>query len=119
MRSEETQKWLDVDDEALAIAAKTIAEQRLDIERLGKRNDELSEYLKKQTSEVYRLSELLRPFHGLEAVVRYRRKEGSGGPWNMAAFDVKSIAENYAKECSGPERPWEYWVEEIKKNEDH
>ena len=117
MRSEETQRWVDAGDEALAAAKKTVAEQRSDIERLGKRNDELSEYLRRQNAEVARLSKLLEQYGNLEAMVRYRRKEGTGGPWNMAAFDVRSAAESYAKDCSGPDRPWEYWVEDIKRDD--
>lgn len=52
------------------------------------------------------------PFDGLTAIVRYRRKDG--GPWhNMAAFDLLSIAEKYAADCSGKNMPWEYEAVEV------
>ena len=50
---------------------------------------------------------------GLKAVVRYRRKDG-GDDWHtMAAFDVRSIAEGYAADCSTELSPWEYQVVDI------
>jgi hypothetical protein len=51
-------------------------------------------------------------FNGLEAIVQYRLKDqdGSYDPWhNMAAFDVKDVAENYANKMS-KDSPWEYRV---------
>ena len=51
-------------------------------------------------------------FKGLVAIVQYRRNDPSVyDPWhNMAAFDVKSVAEVYAAKCAEGERPWEYRV---------
>ena len=45
---------------------------------------------------------------GLKAVVQYRRKEEGIAWMTMAAFDSESMAEKYAKECTGENRPWEY-----------
>ena len=51
-------------------------------------------------------------FSGLVAVVQYRRKDN--GTWTtMAAYDSKRIADQYAEECSGTTRPWEYRVVEV------
>lgn len=52
-------------------------------------------------------------FEGLTAIVRYRRKE-DGVKWhNMAAFDVRSIADKYAADCSKADSPWEYEVVDV------
>lgn len=50
----------------------------------------------------------------LTAIVRYRRADWSHGWITMAAFDQMSIAESYAKECTGDgTRPWVYEALEI------
>ena len=51
-------------------------------------------------------------FNGLEAVVQYRRR-GATAWITMAAFDFKSVANDYAVACSAPSRPWEYRVVSI------
>jgi hypothetical protein len=51
-------------------------------------------------------------FKGLEAIVQYRLKDHDEqyDPWhNMAAFDVKDVAENYANKMS-KDSPWKYRV---------
>ena len=53
------------------------------------------------------------PSGELEALpwlVQYRGLNGnSPGDWTtMAAFDQEGPAENYARECGGETRPWEY-----------
>lgn len=53
------------------------------------------------------MSELL---DGLTAVVQYRQKDGMDTWKSMAAFDIESMAEKYAKDCSGDNIPWEYRV---------
>lgn len=50
-------------------------------------------------------------FAALPFIVEYRRKDGVLGSWRpMAAYDVESIAQKYAEDCSGETRPWEYRV---------
>lgn len=51
-------------------------------------------------------------FYNLTTVVQYSRKDI--GDWlTMAAFDSKSIAEKYAKNCSSDNCPWDYRTVEI------
>lgn len=53
-------------------------------------------------------------FDGLKAVVQYRRKDYGGHSWTpMIAFDVVSLAHEYAQKCSETVRPWIYRVAEI------
>ena len=54
-------------------------------------------------------------FDGLVAVVQYRGKDGLRPyEWRtMAAFDVKSLAESYAKGCVEGHRAWQYRVVEV------
>ena len=55
-------------------------------------------------------------FDALRAVVQYRRKDG--GSWTtMAAFDAESVADKYAADCSEGDRPWEYRVVNIRRDE--
>lgn len=49
-------------------------------------------------------------FKGLKAVVQYCRKDGQQSWRTMAAFDSDAMASNYALECAGQDRPWEYRV---------
>ncbi len=52
-------------------------------------------------------------FDGIRAVVQYRRKS-DGVSWNtMAAFDLRSVADHYAEDCSKGDRPWEYRVVDV------
>ena len=55
------------------------------------------------------------PFDGLKAIVQYRRKPERGyDDWhNMAAFDSRGMAENYANDCSVGHSPWEYRVIDV------
>lgn len=54
-------------------------------------------------------------FDGLVAVVQYRGKDGiSPHTWKaMAAFDVRSLADDYIKDCASSVRPWEYRVVDV------
>ncbi len=55
-------------------------------------------------------------FDGLTAVVQYRGKDGiSPHKWRtMAAFDSKSMADDYARNCANAgNRPWEYRSVEV------
>ena len=55
------------------------------------------------------------PFDGLVAIIQYRGKMGvSPRRWKaMAAFDVKSLADDYLKDCASSNRPWEYRLVEV------
>ena len=54
-------------------------------------------------------------FDGLKAIVQYRRKPERGcDVWhNMAAFDLRGVAERYAASCGGGDQPWEYQVVDV------
>ncbi len=57
-------------------------------------------------------------FDDLVAIVQYTRKDGSRGSWaNMAAFDYRTIADQYAKKCAEGNPPWIYRVVDVKRNE--
>jgi hypothetical protein len=56
-------------------------------------------------------------FDGLTAIVQYRRKpeRDPNDCWrNMAAFDVRHVAEGYALSCAkSDDWPWEYQVIDV------
>lgn len=56
-------------------------------------------------------------FKGLTTVVQYKRKNDAGNWVTMAAFDIKGVAETYAKDCSSDNSPWDYRAVEIISND--
>lgn len=52
-------------------------------------------------------------FDGLVAIVQYRRKRGGDCWHSMAAYDSRSMADQYCADCSKGEPPWEYQVIDV------